>query len=113
MKKVTRQSQIPVFLMICGVGLLLGAFFWFQNSSKRTVNTPENVLDIPYPEVKRVSLADAKAAYDLGTAVFIDVRDEGAFAQGHIPGALSIPNADLLNEIKRLDPSQWYILYCT
>ncbi len=66
-----------------------------------------------YTEVPRVSLEDAKAAFANGTAIFIDVRSSAAFADSHIPGALSIPGSDLENHLDQLDPNQWIITYCT
>jgi rhodanese-related sulfurtransferase len=61
--------------------------------------------------VPRVSLADAKAAYETGGAVFVDVRDAESYAQSHIPGALSIPLSELPNRIGELNPSDWIITY--
>jgi NADH:ubiquinone oxidoreductase subunit 5 (subunit L)/multisubunit Na+/H+ antiporter MnhA subunit len=70
-------------------------------------------LNIPYPEVERVSLQDAKAAYDAGTAIFVDVRGDDLYNVGHIPGALSIPESDLESRITNLDPNARIITYCT
>jgi hypothetical protein len=62
--------------------------------------------------VERVDLADAKAALDAGTAVFVDVRSAAEYEQGHIPGALSIPGTELEDRLGELDPSAWIITYC-
>ena len=67
----------------------------------------------PHFEVERITLEKAKAAYDNGTAVFLDVRGAGSYAQGHIPGALSIPSSQLQSRLGELDPDQWIITYCT
>jgi phage shock protein E len=116
-KKFNRQSLVAILLIVLGAVIILGSYFWFQIASQRdepeTAAVEEKVSDIPYPDIKRVGLADAKAAFDLGTAVFIDVRDEYSFQQGHIPNARSIPVDTILQESSQLDPSQWYILYCT
>jgi hypothetical protein len=64
-------------------------------------------------EVVRLSLEDAKAAFDDGTAVFLDVRSNAAYAESHIPGALSIPLAELEARINELDPNRRIITYCT
>ena len=117
MKKVNRQSLVSILLMVLGVAIILGSYFWFQRASLleevETAEAVEEVGDIPYPNIKRVGVADAKAAFDLGTAVFIDVRDEYSFQQGHIPNARSFPVDTIQQESGQLDPSQWHILYCT
>jgi 3-mercaptopyruvate sulfurtransferase SseA len=66
-----------------------------------------------YPEIPRVSLADAKAAYDAKSAVFVDARSADSYAQGHIPGALSIPADQLANRLGELKKGDWIITYCT
>jgi hypothetical protein len=69
-------------------------------------------IDLPV-EAVRLSLEDAKTAFDDGSAVFLDVRSRSAYATTHIPGAVSIPLAELKPRIAELDPSQWIITYCT
>ena len=64
-------------------------------------------------EVPRVSLEEAKAAFDAKTAVFLDVRSAGSYAAGHVPGALSIPLNEMEARLGELDPQQWIITYCT
>ncbi len=75
-------------------------------------NTTQNP-NIPYPQVVRVSQEDAKAAYDDGSAVFVDVRGDDSYNSGHIPGALSIAEEELENRFSELDPNDWIITYCT
>ena len=74
---------------------------------------PAAPAELPYPEIVRVSLGDAKAAYDLKQAVYLDVRDADSFANSHIPGAVSIPLNDLETRLKELDPQAWILTYCT
>ena len=64
-------------------------------------------------EVQRVTPEEAKAAFDSGAAVFLDVRSHTVYVQNHIPGAISIPLAELKPRIAELDPEQWIITYCT
>ncbi|MGC8857236.1 MAG: rhodanese-like domain-containing protein, partial [Anaerolineae bacterium] len=68
---------------------------------------------IPESEIPRLQLEEAKAAFEAGTAVFVDVRSATSYAAAHIPGALSIPLADLEARLSELDPNQWIITYCT
>lgn len=49
-----------------------------------------------------------------GTAVVIDVRTSAEFSRGHIPSAINIPHANILNNISLLDDYRGrdMILYC-
>jgi 3-mercaptopyruvate sulfurtransferase SseA len=80
-------------------------------------SAPQAVAPAPtedvLPNILRVSLGNAKAAYDLKQATFVDVRDADSYANAHIAGALSIPLADLESRLKELDPNAWIITYCT
>jgi rhodanese-related sulfurtransferase len=67
-------------------------------------------FEIPDPEM-------AKAVFDKGKAIFIDVRSRDRYDEGHIPGALSLPlsefdaRADALSaEIPRQRP---IVTYCS
>jgi len=64
-------------------------------------------------EAPRVSLEDARAAFDTGAAVFLDARSSASYADSHIAGALSIPLAELEARLGELDATRWIITYCT
>jgi len=84
-----------------------------QAQQSNTTTTSNENLNIPYPQVERVSVEDAKAAYDAGTAVFVDVRGDDLYNESHIPGALSIDEGQLESRYTELDPNAWIITYCT
>lgn len=113
-----RPSVLPLTLIVIGLILVLGSTLWFIGSTRTTaalssdISPPIASPRLPYPEVRRIGLGDAKAAFDLGSAVFIDVRGEPYYSQSHIPGALSITEDELLGR-EEFDTSDWIILYCT
>jgi 3-mercaptopyruvate sulfurtransferase SseA len=80
------------------------------DSTQPQANLPESEAAVP-----RISVEEAKAALDSGAAIIVDVRSAGAYAAGHIPGAINIEleefetNPTGLN----LDKDQWIITYCT
>ena len=87
-----------------------------QTNTSQTTSAPAAPSDLrtgSYPEIQRVYLEQAKAAFDDRSAVFLDVRGAEFYAFSHIPGAVNIPLADLSTRLNELDPDQWIIPYCT
>jgi hypothetical protein len=109
---MVRRNLLPLGVVGLGLFLLLGAILLLDENGSQGQDTGA-VTEISAQNVPRVSLADAKAAYDSGEAVFIDVRTTGSYQEHHIPGALSIPLGELSGRLNDLDLETWYILYCT
>jgi 3-mercaptopyruvate sulfurtransferase SseA len=63
-------------------------------------------------EVPRISLVDAKAAYDSGDAVIVDARAEVAYKTEHIKGAINIPLGNNEN-FDQLPKGKKIIVYCS
>ena len=113
----TRKNRQLWMIMGGGVLMVLAALAWVllnklappaATAISTATATPASVA-----QVKRVSLVDAKAAFEAKSAVFLDVRDSGSYAINHIPGAVLIPIADLNARMGELDPNAWIIPYCT
>ena len=119
MKKRKTQKNFPVLFLVAGGLLLIIAAVMLNSQNGGTQATPSEPVvssghdEETYPEIERVSLEDAKAALDAGTAVFVDVRGVEAYNMSHIPGSLSIPLAELESRLTELDQNQWIITYCT
>ena len=66
-------------------------------------------------EYKRISAEEAKTRMDSGYEVIIlDVRTEGEFNAGHIPGAILIPNETITDKMPDLLPDldAEILIYC-
>jgi len=107
-----RRSSRPFWVMGIGLALIAVALLLARQRGAAPLASP-TPLPVGPDEVPRVTLADARAAFDGGTAVFLDVRSSDDYAAGHIPGALSIPLAELESRLGELDPGSWIITYCT
>src|SRR6516164_5893321 len=59
--------------------------------------------------VSRTELLDRLRA---GAATILDVRPEDEFHQGHLPGALNIPLAQLERRLAELPPDREVVAYC-
>jgi 3-mercaptopyruvate sulfurtransferase SseA len=67
----------------------------------------------PMDNAARISLEDAKKAFDDGTAIFIDTRSEGTYKQEHIKGSINIPTGSLDSNISKLSKGKKLIAYCS
>jgi hypothetical protein len=74
-------------------------------------------LSIPQSEngVHRVTVDEAKAAFDSGAAIIVDVRSQEAYETSHVAGAVFIPLGAFETDIASVDlpKDEWIITYCT
>ena len=79
-------------------------------STQPPANLPETDAEVP-----RVPVEQAKAAFDNGQAVIVDVRGADAYARSHIAGALEISLSAIQTDPANLplDKNKWIITYCT
>jgi 3-mercaptopyruvate sulfurtransferase SseA len=111
-------SPLPALVLIVGVFLLVGGSLVYllnrPEADPAVVNTPAVVeSDIPYPEVVRVSVEEAEARLDAGTAVLLDVRPREDYETLHAAGAVSIPLAELPGRAGELPQDAEILTYCT
>jgi 3-mercaptopyruvate sulfurtransferase SseA len=71
--------------------------------------TPEFHKD----ETPRINLADAKADFDAGRAVFVDTRAADAFNMEHIKGAINIPLMEVDARMNEIPTDKKIIAYCS
>ena len=68
---------------------------------------------MPFPDVSRISLEEAKALHDAGSAVFIDTHSPSVFAEEHIAGAINIPVSEGVPDINKIPKGKKIIAYCS
>ena len=66
----------------------------------------------PAETTRRITIEEARAAFERGDALFVDVRGDDAFRQGHIRGALSIPTGSAAQHADQLPKDKLIITYC-
>ena len=62
---------------------------------------------------RRVTIEEMEAMLKDGTAIVIDVRNQAAYDQGHIPGSRLIPAGEILNHISELPRDKMIVTYCS
>lgn len=69
--------------------------------------------DLPYPEVERITLTEAKTQFEAGTAVLVDTRDLDEYVPAHIPGAIQMSADDVPGRYQELLGRGSILTYCT
>lgn len=114
MKQQKPNSTLPIFLIASGALLLLAVVVLLAARNPAAAPPPDaSHEEETYPEIPRVSPEEAKAAFDSGSAIFVDVRPQEAYEQRHIAGSINLPLAELEARMGELDEPQWIITYCT
>lgn len=77
--------------------------------------TQSNTIPRTDADVPRISVSEAKAALDAGSAILVDVRSVESYAAGHVAGAMSIPLSLIETSVNdlSLEKDQRIITYCT
>ena len=64
-------------------------------------------------DVPRVSVQDAKAEIDGGTAIMVDARPVDAYNSEHIAGAISVPLGSPPEKFNELPQGKKIFIYCS
>ena len=81
-----------------------------SNSQKPQGAGPETV----YADgARRITIDELDDMMKAGTAVVIDVRNQAAYDQGHIPGSRLIPAGEIANHLSELPRDKMIVTYCS
>lgn len=100
-----QKTAVPLIIIGAAVLMVIAIVAYLAFFDNRPITDQDTIA--------RVSPAEAKQAFDQQSAVFLDVRVADAFAESHIPGAISIPVAELESKLGTLNKQDWIITYCT
>ncbi len=75
-----RIVSLVILSLVLSTGLLLAEDL-----------TPSDLVAAAKAEITSITVAEAKALFDKGGYLFVDVREPDEFKMGHIPGAVNIP----------------------
>ena len=63
-------------------------------------------------EIPEISPEAAKKQHRRKAALFLDIRDPGSYAAGHIPGAVSVSDANIQEVVASTAKDRRVIIYC-
>lgn len=64
-------------------------------------------------EVPRISMEDAKKAFDAGSATFVDARSLDIYKEEHIKGAIDVPFGAPEKQVDSIPKGKTIIVYCS
>lgn len=109
-KRRQTSKRLPTAVWIGGLGgliLVVAGLIFLTGQAGPASNTST----LPYPDITRVSPAEAHSQQQAGTGVIIDVRDAAFYQESHAAGALSFPEDALLARIAELPADKTLIFY--
>ncbi len=77
--------------------------------------TYRELLQQARSEISEIDATHARDRIESGEPVVVDVREQGEWDEGHIPGAVHVPRGHLESRIERLapDPGRPVVIYCS
>ena len=106
MRKILLLFAIPIFAFVLACASP-------EKNANVAVNAAPEATPAPGDTAPRISLADAKKAFDDGSAVFIDSRAASAYKAEHIKGSTNISGDILDAHLKELPRDKKIIVYCS
>jgi hypothetical protein len=121
--KRNKRILLPLFLLLLS-SLACNAL---TPQTAPTTSSAPSVTMLPLPGkatstlplseagVPRITVDEAKAAFDAGQVIIIDVRGPESYAGSHAEGAINIPLGTFESDIEniQLEKDQWIVTYCT
>jgi len=101
--------------LILVVALMISAAFAFNVSLAVAADmTAKDFVAEAKKNIATISVAEAKALFDKGGVIFLDVREPKEYKSGHIPGAINVPKGLLEFKIgkKMPDKNAAAVVYC-
>ena len=113
MKKILAILMLAVTLTACGMEEAAEDSM-ILNETKETTETTETTEDVLVP-YEQITAEDAKKLMDTESDyIIVDARTEEEYAEGHIPGAILIPEYEIADRAgtELPDKDQLILVYC-
>ena len=112
---VGRREGKRIFYRLSGEDAVVGLLLALSKVGERNSAEIGRVI-VSYfrarDELEPISRAELLDRLRCGSATVLDVRPEDEFQQGHLPGALNIPLAQLERRLAELPPDREVVAYC-
>lgn len=111
-------------LLICSFAGIVAAALLACNSnegsvpklsqSKSPTPAPQQVqVHNPADDARRITAEELYKMYEQHQVLIVDTRNDAAFKQGHIKGAILIPSNEVASRLGELPKDKFIATYCT
>ena len=78
-----------------------------------TPQSPPQQVHNPADSARRITAEELHVLWEKNNVLIIDTRNDAAFKQGHIKGAILIPAGDVEQRVDELPKDKFIATYCT
>ena len=107
-----RQFAFLVATIVITASAATAQYLPPKKSNPLQVQTSNTTVEPAVAAARRISREEAIKLVRENKAVYVDVRSKATYDKGHIKGAVSIPNSQLLGRIRELPAGKLVITYC-
>lgn len=110
--RTNRRWGAWIAVALATLALLAFGVYWFGAQPSQSAAAPEPCVDgeecaanaiedvhdengIPFADVLRTSISEARALQEAGAVTIVDVRDAEAYASAHVVDSISLPLAEI------------------
>jgi 3-mercaptopyruvate sulfurtransferase SseA len=109
------KSLIAAVMLITAAVILIGCNANDHQDVKKLAQVvPAGGPQTEYADgASRITIAEFDELVKEGKAYVVDVRNQAAYDDGHIPGAILIPAGEILNHVNELPRDKMIVTYCS
>jgi predicted sulfurtransferase len=82
-------------------------------SANTTTAQQQQAQNVPADGARRITTFELNEALNRGEAIVVDVRNDAAYRQARIKGAILIPVSEIANRLNELPRDKMIVTYCS
>ena len=105
-------AGVAVALLLLGCNSQEGSVTKLISQSKSPTPLPQQVHN-PADDARRITAEELHKMYEQHEVLIVDTRNDAAFKQSHIKGAILIPSNEVAARLGELPKDKFIATYCT
>ena len=105
-------ASVAAALLVLGCNSHEGSVTKLTSQSKSPTPLPQQVHN-PADDARRITAEELYKMYENNEVLIVDTRNDAAFKQSHIKGAILIPSNEVAGRLGELPKDKFIATYCT